>query len=378
MRRAVDGFEKEYLDNRVITQLAMRTAGAASTQRIVKKLSTCFLPGQLSVVGDSFIANRKPLTVNSIPSTVKSLEEAAKFAFERYPLDYSSALGSVCASENFITITCNHCVGDGGYLKDLMRVITTDEKPVIHSRLPLSWLEHDKGIADKLFEIPRYRTDPKMTRIHPHPGGSSSRVNTIRSTLPIGSRPKGLTERQWVSILAAYCSFSGDIGGLGLGICYNLRPTLKKSEQGLNVCNYFACIPIHSDVSADTTCGEVARRLREDLKYSEENQYIHASFRVHERPIFKRYSGFHIDLSSVGEFHTSSDVKDVLLSFSPDADLMVPHTMTYSYNGVLKTTFHYKLNQISTEEMQSISDKFSKALRVVDMNQRFSDLVKVL
>jgi hypothetical protein len=273
--RALTGYEKIFIASNEMVQFAVslsHTRYISSTVDLLQRAITGF---HLRTDGSHLIYDNSPLSVSSLPSSIKNPRAAATWIDQHLRLPLEARMASIAANDTTIAVCVSHLCTDGAFFTRLLNTIASqriETSPVFPTAI-----EHvfARELADPSLSVSQHISDvPRLSTV-PFSNSVASLPDSVRcgyfvdespfSELKYSKRP-GSTESLWTAMTLSFAAFSGTLERIGCSTLLNLRQYMNPRDVNLSIGNNFVslCI-IPKRFTPQMTVSELGAEMRKDL-----------------------------------------------------------------------------------------------------------------
>ena len=395
--------EKWYFLSKTICQMSLQVEKPSFVPGIVEKLKNRTLGLKIKFDGKNFIRVNDEIDVLKLPSSVSTAEEASEWSRKHFFPDFSKRLATIAANDNFISLTVNHAVGDGGYLKNLLNSLSDpyyDNSAEEKLPIPLESYFEDRIRDAETKGVKVVDNDLSLTRALTAERKPDARIENAltRSILfRIDSKdlqcynqqikaPKSLTEYLWTSICLSAMAFNKKVSDFGCCTWVDTRSFLPKNKQkSLDICNNFSGISAFAKAKEDSTIASIGREMRIDFDNKYRNNYLFSYLKAaaENEPLLKP-KGVGVELSNLGPISIKKPIVDVHFGIQMNSEYVedlfsvMNSSIISEENNTVNINFRYGPNKITDQEAKQLSKYIVHTLKHIPSDTKINDAIKML
>jgi len=315
-------------------QLSVKFKNPKDVEAARKKFNGLFIGLRTKCDGKAFYERTGPEVNKKLPKNITNCIDAAQFA-SNHSVPVSESLATLFYNDNIVTVTSNHRVCDGTFLKYVVEHcfedIKNDKKcPASTSNLFKEQFEYIRNHPPKELYS---NNETCLIKCKKNEEPIATGLNAIYHEFPIEElkcydhrlkKPTKITEALWAATSLSLCTLENNFSNYGITTVFDMRKYLKNKSFQWDICDQYT-IPVikakkHTN---DLTIAELGNEFRKHYNTLNDNYGLLAPAPyVHTYP-----KGVFLILSNLGTIKLHERIDDIVIQATAEG----PGKETYLY-----------------------------------------------
>ncbi|OHT08176.1 hypothetical protein TRFO_23382 [Tritrichomonas foetus] len=291
-------------------QLAVKIDEPKIVPELVNQIKRNFLPLNIYETKEELIYKKGCSPILQLPNNIKDCKSACDWIYENRQLE-SVGMATLAHNNEYIALTANHMIGDGGLLKSVIDLLQNQTQLKYSSPLPIA---PDEAMYEDLVNL-----DKNVLSVYPEQ--LTNVVSKFKPSEKIGEECRyaldqidvnkltegNLTDKLWTALLLSMAAYNGKINRWGIATCIDMRPRTNLALTWSNCC-FFSILSHTAPVLQNQTVGDVANALRKDMQRRLNNNEMSSFLRISES--YYENEGLSAEISNVGSVELRKPLTD--------------------------------------------------------------------